>query len=195
MGGAGGAWRWEGGAGGMRALRRSVLNVLSLSTSAPQMAMTLSSSWAAAAATQGAGSTCGSVTGSALVARACCGGAAQSIQAIATRTARIENARKRNGTSLLTTAKRAVCIATNRRGIAAIKSDFATVASPMAKTGTESATRRARPCFASVSSTKAMGVAGHRNHQMLGYGGIALVAVKILNWPISATSAWHSFAG
>jgi hypothetical protein len=24
---------------------------------------------------------------------------------------------------------------------------------------------------------------------------MALVAVKILNWPISATSAWHSLAG
>src|SRR6266581_8873959 len=147
---------------------RSALKVLSLSTSAPQMAMILSSSLAAAAATQGAGSTCGSVTGSALVARACCGGAAQSIQAIATRTARIENARKRNGTTLLTTAKRAACIATNRRGIAAIKSDSATVASPVAKSGTVSATRRAQPCFASASLTKPWGVAGHRNHQMLG---------------------------
>src|SRR5712691_9902737 len=68
---------------------RSALNVLSLSTSAPQMAMILSASLAAAAATQGAGSTCGSVTGSALVARACCGGAAQSIQAIATRKAAV----------------------------------------------------------------------------------------------------------
>jgi hypothetical protein len=27
------------------------------------------------------------------------------------------------------------------------------------------------------------------------YGGIALMAVKLLNWPISATPLWHSFAG
>jgi hypothetical protein len=34
-----------------------------------------------------------------------------------------------------------------------------------------------------------------RPHPVYVYGGIALVAVKLLNWPISATSAWHSFAG
>ena len=34
-----------------------------------------------------------------------------------------------------------------------------------------------------------------RPHPVYIYGGIALVAVKILNWPISATSAWHSLAG
>ena len=34
-----------------------------------------------------------------------------------------------------------------------------------------------------------------RPHPVYVYGGIALVAVKILNWPISATSAWHSLAG
>lgn len=34
-----------------------------------------------------------------------------------------------------------------------------------------------------------------RPHPAYIYGGAALVAVKILNWPISATAAWHSFAG
>jgi hypothetical protein len=34
-----------------------------------------------------------------------------------------------------------------------------------------------------------------RPHPVYVYGGAALVAVKILNWPISATSAWHSLAG
>jgi hypothetical protein len=34
-----------------------------------------------------------------------------------------------------------------------------------------------------------------RPHPVYVYGGIALVAVKVLNWPISATSAWHSLAG
>ncbi|WP_291862265.1 hypothetical protein [Bradyrhizobium sp.] len=34
-----------------------------------------------------------------------------------------------------------------------------------------------------------------RPHPVYVYGGIALVAVKLLNWPISTTSAWHSFAG
>jgi hypothetical protein len=34
-----------------------------------------------------------------------------------------------------------------------------------------------------------------RPHPVYVYGGMALVAVKILNWPISATSAWHSLAG
>jgi hypothetical protein len=34
-----------------------------------------------------------------------------------------------------------------------------------------------------------------RPHPVYIYGGTALVAVKILNWPISATSAWHSLAG
>ena len=34
-----------------------------------------------------------------------------------------------------------------------------------------------------------------RPHPVYIYGGAALVAVKILNWPISTTAAWHSFAG
>jgi hypothetical protein len=34
-----------------------------------------------------------------------------------------------------------------------------------------------------------------RPHPVYVYGGLALVAVKLLNWPISMTSAWHSFAG
>jgi hypothetical protein len=34
-----------------------------------------------------------------------------------------------------------------------------------------------------------------RVHPVYVYGGIALVAVKFLNWPISMTPAWHSFAG
>ncbi len=34
-----------------------------------------------------------------------------------------------------------------------------------------------------------------RPHPVYIYGGAALVAVKLLNWPISATPAWHSFAG
>lgn len=34
-----------------------------------------------------------------------------------------------------------------------------------------------------------------RPHPVYVYGGIALVAVKLLNWPISVTPAWHSFAG
>jgi len=34
-----------------------------------------------------------------------------------------------------------------------------------------------------------------RPHPVYVYGGMALVAVKILNWPISTTSAWHSLAG
>jgi hypothetical protein len=34
-----------------------------------------------------------------------------------------------------------------------------------------------------------------RPHPVYVYGGIALVAVKLLNWPISTTAAWHSFAG
>jgi hypothetical protein len=32
-------------------------------------------------------------------------------------------------------------------------------------------------------------------HPAYVYGGIALVAVKLLNWPISTTPLWHSFAG
>ena len=27
------------------------------------------------------------------------------------------------------------------------------------------------------------------------YGTLALLAVKVLNWPISETAAWHAFAG
>ena len=34
-----------------------------------------------------------------------------------------------------------------------------------------------------------------RPHPVYVYGGIALVAVKLLNWPISTTSTWHSLAG
>jgi hypothetical protein len=34
-----------------------------------------------------------------------------------------------------------------------------------------------------------------RPHPVYVYGGIALVAVKLLNWPISTTPLWHSFAG
>jgi hypothetical protein len=34
-----------------------------------------------------------------------------------------------------------------------------------------------------------------RPHPVYVYGGIALVTVKLLNWPISVTSSWHSFAG
>jgi hypothetical protein len=34
-----------------------------------------------------------------------------------------------------------------------------------------------------------------RPHPVYVYGGTALIAVKLLNWPISASSFWHSFAG
>jgi hypothetical protein len=34
-----------------------------------------------------------------------------------------------------------------------------------------------------------------RPHPVYIYGGAALVAVKLLNWPISVTAAWHIFAG
>jgi len=34
-----------------------------------------------------------------------------------------------------------------------------------------------------------------RPHPVYVYGGLALVAVKLLNWPVSTTAAWHSFAG
>ena len=34
-----------------------------------------------------------------------------------------------------------------------------------------------------------------RPHPAYVYGGAALRGVKVLNWPISATAAWHSFAG
>jgi hypothetical protein len=34
-----------------------------------------------------------------------------------------------------------------------------------------------------------------RPHPVYVYGGLALVALKLLNWPLSTTSAWHSFAG
>ena len=34
-----------------------------------------------------------------------------------------------------------------------------------------------------------------RPHPVYVYGGIALVAVKLLNLPLSTTAAWHSFAG
>jgi hypothetical protein len=34
-----------------------------------------------------------------------------------------------------------------------------------------------------------------RLHPVYLYGGAALIAVKLLNWPISLTPAWHSFGG
>jgi hypothetical protein len=34
-----------------------------------------------------------------------------------------------------------------------------------------------------------------RVHPVYIYGGIAYLAVKLLNWPISETAAWHWFAG
>ena len=34
-----------------------------------------------------------------------------------------------------------------------------------------------------------------RVHPVYIYGTLALLAVKVLNWPISETAAWHSFAG
>ncbi|HEX7921273.1 MAG TPA: hypothetical protein VF481_10575 [Novosphingobium sp.] len=34
-----------------------------------------------------------------------------------------------------------------------------------------------------------------RPHPVYIYGGLALVAVKLSNWPISTSAAWHSFAG
>ena len=34
-----------------------------------------------------------------------------------------------------------------------------------------------------------------RVHPVYICGGIALLAVKVLNWPVSTTSAWHSLAG
>jgi hypothetical protein len=34
-----------------------------------------------------------------------------------------------------------------------------------------------------------------RPHPVYFYGGLALIAVKFLNWPISVTPAWHAFAG
>jgi hypothetical protein len=34
-----------------------------------------------------------------------------------------------------------------------------------------------------------------RPHPVYVYGGLALIAVKLLNWPISETAAWHAFAG
>lgn len=34
-----------------------------------------------------------------------------------------------------------------------------------------------------------------RPHPVYVYGGIALLSIKLLNWPISTTAAWHSFAG
>src|ERR1700692_2917266 len=61
---------------------RSAFKVFSLSASAPQTATILSSSLAAIAATQGAGSACGSVGGSVLVAaNAPCGSDAHRIKA------------------------------------------------------------------------------------------------------------------
>ena len=34
-----------------------------------------------------------------------------------------------------------------------------------------------------------------RVHPVYIYGTLAMLAVKVLNWPISETTAWHSFAG
>lgn len=34
-----------------------------------------------------------------------------------------------------------------------------------------------------------------RVHPVYIYGGIAYLAVKLLNWPVSDTAAWHAFAG
>lgn len=34
-----------------------------------------------------------------------------------------------------------------------------------------------------------------RVHPVYVYGGIALIALKVLNWPISMTPLWHAFAG
>jgi hypothetical protein len=34
-----------------------------------------------------------------------------------------------------------------------------------------------------------------RPHPVYVYGGIVLVAIKLLNWPVSTTAAWHSLAG
>jgi hypothetical protein len=34
-----------------------------------------------------------------------------------------------------------------------------------------------------------------RPHPVYFYGGAALIAVKLLNWPVSVTPLWHSFAG
>ena len=34
-----------------------------------------------------------------------------------------------------------------------------------------------------------------RPHPVYVYGGMALIAVKLLNWPISVAPIWHSFAG
>ena len=34
-----------------------------------------------------------------------------------------------------------------------------------------------------------------RVHPVYIYGTLAMLAVKFLNWPVSETAAWHSFAG
>lgn len=34
-----------------------------------------------------------------------------------------------------------------------------------------------------------------RPHPVYVFGGLTLVAIKLLNWPISTTAAWHAFAG
>jgi len=34
-----------------------------------------------------------------------------------------------------------------------------------------------------------------RVHPVYIYGTLAMLAVKVLNWPVSETTAWHSFAG
>src|SRR6266702_260332 len=137
---------------------RSAFKVLSLSISAPQMATILSASLAAVAATQGAGSICGSVTGSALVASTLCGSAPHSTTAIVAIDANLvtaagtENVRKRNGISLLTTARRSACIVTNRCGIVAIRSDSVTAASLGAKSTTSAGRGRDRLAYRKSNS-------------------------------------------
>ncbi len=34
-----------------------------------------------------------------------------------------------------------------------------------------------------------------RPHPVFVVGGLALIAVKVLNWPVSMSPVWHSFAG
>jgi len=34
-----------------------------------------------------------------------------------------------------------------------------------------------------------------RVHPVYIYGTLAMLAVKVLNWPVSETATWHSFAG
>ena len=69
--------------------------------------------------------------------------------------------------------------------------------------GTCSARRRCRSPSRRLSSpiscwwprSSTTGATNGRPHPVYVYGGIALIAVKLLNWPISTTAAWHSLAG